>query len=284
MKNAMVMCGIGVALACVTTGGLLGVQGRLNHEGTKEIPVLRWMFPAPPNADGRSVPRRSQPTAKTSPVPTTPKTRRPGASRPVDALSEANAPPDLPGVPPARGFEIGQLFDLAPLEATGLTVHDVNALVARAQSDRAAVASERAELERARRELELREKDVAERYAKLQTMLDDIVDRRRSFETDVKTFNERVTVLYAAERQALLATASSIARLKPAAGAELIREFYAGDNGPQKVVKILAVMVPERADEILGSLDPKLAREILECRMSLIEEPRDARASRRSPR
>lgn len=47
MKNTLVMVGVGVALCCVTVGGLLGAQGRLNYEGTKNIPLLSALFTPP---------------------------------------------------------------------------------------------------------------------------------------------------------------------------------------------------------------------------------------------
>ncbi len=55
MKNLIVMGATGAGLFCATVAGLLGVQGRLNYEGTKNIPVLNSLFTAPlPSADGEA--------------------------------------------------------------------------------------------------------------------------------------------------------------------------------------------------------------------------------------
>lgn len=48
MKNVLVMVGTGSGLFVATVFGMLGVQGRLNHEGTKGIPLVSALFPAPP--------------------------------------------------------------------------------------------------------------------------------------------------------------------------------------------------------------------------------------------
>lgn len=52
MKNILVMGGAGLGLFLGTIVGLLAAQGRLNHEGTKGIPVLHSLFPAPPEEHG----------------------------------------------------------------------------------------------------------------------------------------------------------------------------------------------------------------------------------------
>ena len=51
MKNIIVMGGLGCGLFCATVVGLLGVQGRLNYEGTKGIPGLSLFFDAPPPSE-----------------------------------------------------------------------------------------------------------------------------------------------------------------------------------------------------------------------------------------
>ena len=114
--------------------------------------------------------------------------------------------------------------------------------------------------------------------------MDEITESRRRLEAAIRAFDERVTELRVDEVAALRATASSIARLRPQAGAELLLEFWNAPGGKQKVVKLLAVMQQDRADEIVGSLDPKIAHEVLERRMTLIRSGGGKRGGRRSPR
>lgn len=47
MKNIIVMAGTGIGLFVATAVGMLGIQGRLNYEGTRGIPVLSNFFAAP---------------------------------------------------------------------------------------------------------------------------------------------------------------------------------------------------------------------------------------------
>lgn len=48
MKNMLIMGGLGAVLFLGTVLGLMAVQGRLNHEGAKNIPLLNMFFPEPP--------------------------------------------------------------------------------------------------------------------------------------------------------------------------------------------------------------------------------------------
>lgn len=47
MKNILVMAGTGVGLFTATVVGLLGMQGRLNYEGTRGLPLISGFFSAP---------------------------------------------------------------------------------------------------------------------------------------------------------------------------------------------------------------------------------------------
>ena len=51
MKNLLVIGATGIGLFSATVVGLLAAQGRLNHAGTKGIPVLNSFFPEPPPAE-----------------------------------------------------------------------------------------------------------------------------------------------------------------------------------------------------------------------------------------
>lgn len=60
MKKPLVLGVGGVALFAGTVLGTLGLQGRLNHEGTQGIPVLSSFFPAAPQTDpGHEPPGKS---------------------------------------------------------------------------------------------------------------------------------------------------------------------------------------------------------------------------------
>jgi hypothetical protein len=248
------------------------VQGRLNYEGTRHIPILNALFAAP--VEDRSAgsatppppPARVPAAVETVPQPA-------AADQAPVGKPGAEAVPSPAGMPAGRGFRTGQLFDLARIEAAGLTVAEINAIVEQARADRRQLAAERAELRRQRLELEMRERDVEERR-----QLQEVVAERGRLEQAVREFNARVTEIRIDEMAALEEAARSIARLTPAAGAELMVEFWQGDDGPNKVVKLLAVMAADRADEILACLDTRRAREILEKRMTVIR-PRATEAA-----
>lgn len=52
MKNVLIMSGVGVGLFSATVVGLLGVQGRLNYEGTRGVPMLSSLFDPPTETEG----------------------------------------------------------------------------------------------------------------------------------------------------------------------------------------------------------------------------------------
>ncbi|MCA8943643.1 MAG: hypothetical protein KDB80_13850 [Planctomycetes bacterium] len=52
MKNILIMTGVGVGLFSATVVGLLGVQGRLNYEGTRGVPLLSMFFAPSPASEG----------------------------------------------------------------------------------------------------------------------------------------------------------------------------------------------------------------------------------------
>ena len=55
MKNILVMAGTGIGLFVATAVGLLGMQGRLNYEGTRGIPLLANFFAEPESIPGEGV-------------------------------------------------------------------------------------------------------------------------------------------------------------------------------------------------------------------------------------
>jgi DNA-directed RNA polymerase subunit F len=263
MKNILVMGAVGVALCCVTVGGLLGAQGRLNYEGTKNIPLLNALFtpPAPPapRADPEEKPHsvaRSR-VAHVAPTPV-----RNGDLESGDGASGA-------GMPTANGFAPGGLIDLPKLSASGMTIDEVNAIVEQVRNTKIELAKERAEMQQLRRDLEVRERDVTTRQAHVTGLMRQVLDGRATLERAIKDFNERVVELPAEQEAAYAGIARTIAKLVPEAGAELIVDFWQTPGGQAKVVKILAVMPEDRADEILACLDTKRVREILEKRMTV---------------
>jgi DNA-directed RNA polymerase subunit F len=277
MKNILVMVAVGVALCCVTVGGLLGAQGRLNYEGTRNIPLLNTLFTPPtPRADPEEKPHsgvRSR-VARVAPAPARKRDPMTG-----DGASGA-------GMPTPNGFAPGELIDLPKLSASGMTIDEVNAIVEQARKTKIELAKERAELQQLRRDLEVRERDVAARQARVTGLMQQVIDGRATLERAIKDFNARVVELPAEEEAAYAGIARTIAKLVPEAGAELIVDFWQTPGGQAKVVKILAVMPEDRADEILACLDTKRVREILEKRMTVkrMTVKRTGRDKKQKPR
>jgi hypothetical protein len=69
VKSVLVMAGTGTALFAGTVVGLLGVQGRLNHDGTRGIPVLSMFFPAPPEEHASADKTYAEPAAAAHAAP-----------------------------------------------------------------------------------------------------------------------------------------------------------------------------------------------------------------------
>ena len=326
MKNILIMTTMGVGLFCVTVVALLGVQGRLNHAGTQNIPLLSSLF-APPPVDehkaGDAEKKRGasgghgeksdseDETAKSEPpidyvmgesIKEAPKAKGghggghgggedEAAADSEEEIENLETPSRPDAVDPRKAeqerrqreftraaenlrenndrYETGRLFDLRKLEPSGMTVDEVNNLVAQTRKMQETIELERKVLEKQRRDLEVRERDIADRQARLDNLINEVDAERKKVEQTVEDINKKLVELSVDEVAALKETARTVGSLDAQAARELVLDYWRTPDGQTKVIKILAVMEAAKVDEIIAQMETRQMREILEKRMTI---------------
>lgn len=288
MRNQLAMVGTGLGLFVLTVLALLGVQGRLTYEGTKQIPLLHSCFPEPEAPAPRRLPRPSsgdgtaggtvaQDPAVSTPAQSEQVEGAAGRETPVEGAVEGALPMKgaaaLAGTDgPYGGIDQGDplfAFDRLP---PGMTVEEIDAVIAHARQAEAELVAARAEVEARDRGLRARERDLEERQEQLTRLLEQVEEERAKVEARIAALHGSVIALRPDEAAAYRATASTVASLDPEIARNLIEDYWQSADGQERAVRILSVMEPRRADAILGLLDTKMMREILERRMAVVQE------------
>lgn len=276
VRNHLAMAGTGIGLFAVTVVALLGVQGRLTHEGTKHIPLLHSCFPTPeapaPRRPARPVQRgtRGAVTGLGEKLPE----RDEGVLEPLDPHREQGVGGGRPGGQPEGRVKEARpagdrLFDFDRL-LPGISVEELDAALAHARRAAAEVVAARAELDERAQGLEARERDLEARQEQILRLLERVETERARVEARIAAFDGSAVVLRQDQEAACKAAASTVASLEPEVARALIEDYWRTAEGQAQAVRILAVMEPRRADAILGLLDTAVLRQILERRMSIV--------------
>jgi hypothetical protein len=277
------MVGTGLGLFVLTVLALLGVQGRLTYEGTKQIPLLHSCFPEPEAPAPRRLPRppSGEGTAGGT-VAQDPAVSTPAQAGQVDGAAgrETKVEGALPveGVAALAGTDwpYGEIDGGDPLFAfdrlpPGMTVEEIDAVIAHARQAEAELVAARAEVEERDRGLRARERDLEARQEQLTRLIEQVEEERAKVEARIAAFHSSVIALRPDEAAAYRATANTVASLDPEIARNLIEDYWRSADGQERVVKILSVMEPRRADAILGLLDTRVMREVLERRMAVVQ-------------
>ena len=266
MKNALVLGGLGAGLFAGTIVLLLGLQGRLNHEGMKDIPLVGALFPAPP------APAEPDPHAGEAAAPG-PETAASGPSgiglkaerrlpygvgesilkpRPAAAAGNGEGGGEGGAAQAPEGGEAGKgaadseanqfqhkVEDLLgqgqyrrgrlfdfPRLESGIGVDELNEMLRRAREAQLAAEQERAALQRQAAGLAVREADVRDRYEAVARMMQEVETKRAELEAKIEAFNDQVILIQPADETALKGAARSLASLEPQVARDVLLTMW----------------------------------------------------------
>lgn len=309
MKNILIMAVAGIGLFAGTVVGVLAATGRLNHEGTRGIPVVEGLFAAPeegPESDGmvpdgsvtsgveRPMLAREDPLElNTDPLFEKPLSQAVGHQRePENGLESVRQPQDLElsqhprdGETPEdteHRHEMENLFGQGQYRAggyfrfqsvdSGISADEINEMWRRARE--ALVDAERRatvidELESL---LAVREQDLHDREAALAAKMKQIEDQQRTLDDRITQFHDDVNMVRNSELEPLKSVGGILASMEPETAGLVIQEWWKTDEGQDRAVKVLSVMGSDEANAIIGALPIQQVRDFLEKRLRLTRE------------
>jgi DNA-binding transcriptional MerR regulator len=309
MKHYLIMAAAGIGLFVATVIGLLGMQGRLNHEGTRGIPLLGALFPAPAeptppdratDAGGPAAGSRGEGLGKEERTPYRlgeslfdgskdagePKHGEPPAAHdgapatqdPPTATSRPTDPQDpqwehkVEDLMSEGAYERGRYFKFPRLEA-GISVQAINDILKDARDQRARIEEERAVLARRKAELDARELDIKDRQEDVQRRIQELEQLRGRIEQEIKDAHGTVLLIKQTEMARWREHAKSVAALGSRKAADILLEWWKTEEGQEKVLKTLAAMPEDSRDQVLAALSVPQVRELLDRRLQVIVEP-----------
>ncbi|MHC5062354.1 MAG: MotE family protein [Planctomycetota bacterium] len=303
MKNILVMAGTGVGLFTATVVGLLGMQGRLNYEGTRGLPLISSLFSAPeeqpqePAAEGDAAEDESQ----AADTPEDPKVDLLGAGSGVKITERSVSFDDEAGKEsgdkkPPTGEEseqtkkqdkakalqakpspreewmrqeqsargkAGEFFKFPQME-TSLTVEEINEIYRYAKQAQEAADRRLNALDEREKKLEQRERDVQDRGKALSGQILEIQRMERELQDKVAEFEGKVLLISKSKEQDLQPYADSLAAFEPDKAAEIVRNMWETESGRLRISMVLKIMDPEVANTILSELEVTEIKDILD--------------------
>jgi hypothetical protein len=265
VKEWIALGGLATGLFVVALLGALAVQGRLDHEGTRGIPILERLFEAPEDtaadplgagdadADADEVAQQDLPRGQDLR----------GQDRPAAEGSAGEA----------RSPEVQGLFEFPRLDS-GMTADDLERIlrVAREAEQRARL--ERARVEAAEAELFARQRDLEDREASIAMQMLRVDQERSRLEERIAEFERDVLLVEQDELRGLREYARTLASFEPVRAAAIVLQEWELDEGRKRIVKVLAVMDPADADAILAQIDVAQTRQVLLERLKIVLEPK----------
>jgi flagellar motility protein MotE (MotC chaperone) len=258
VKAKLLLAGLSVLAFLVSLVGLLALQGRLDYEGTRGIPVLGSFFAAPPASDAAT---ETRPSVEAQDSPDAPAVQSPAASGGDGQPAQSHAGQRAPR---------GALFEFPPLQSNLTPEEMTSALVS---------------LEVRRRDLDRREAQIAREKEELSGLARDMEERRKAVRADMamvqsaseevdlrlKTFRGESSLLEQQEQKNYKEQADRFAVMDPQKAAELLLEM--GPESEDKAAKLLSLMDAETAARVLGEMDPKRGARIVTRSLKLVREP-----------
>lgn len=260
MRDWLALSGLGVGLFVAALFGTLALQGRLDHAGTRGIPVVSWLF-EDPAADLQVLPGPVQDPAATA-----------GSAGPgeVGDPEAESAEPDATGdAVPGDG-----LFEFPRLDS-GLTAEDLERILRAARAAEEAARVERARIDAAEADLLARQRDLEDRESRIAAQMLRVDQERDRLERRIADFERKVLLVEQDELRGLREYARSLSSFDPQRAAEIVLQEWDTEDGRKRIVKVLAVMDPADADSILARIDRERIREVLLERLKIVLEPRD---------
>ena len=160
-------------------------------------------------------------------------------------------------------YRRGKLFSFPRLES-GLSVSELDAMVASAQELKKTLDRTRAALEQREADLSAREADLQDREAAVLEKMRDVLQQRTQLEEEISSFQDSYTLVRSNEVEQFELWATTLAGQDATKSSEIIMELWNTEEGRAKAVKILKVMSTEARDEIFAVLTAEQTREILD--------------------
>lgn len=251
MREGLATAGLGVGLFVTALAGTLAVQGRLDADGIRGLPVISWFTGAGEDLE-------EGPQEPVSPGPQGGGTR--GGSRSAATDGAANETPGL--------------FEIPKLES-GISAEDVERFLQQAKAAHEAAEQERALVAAETRALETRQRDLEDRENAIAQAMSRVDAEREKLERRIEEFERQVLLVQRDEIRALRDYGRSLAAFDPERAASIVGQEWESETGRKRIVRVLALMEPGDADAVLGALPDARLREVLLERMKVVVETRD---------
>lgn len=254
MKATMLKVLVGSVLCVGSLLGVLSMTGRLDYEGTKNIPLLRSFFSAPPDDDG---PVRAGARA---PKPARSRPARSAAARTGEqAVQRDLQEPSGDGQDPIDGL------------AT-LTPEQINEAWQRVQAALAEIEDRKNALDLRERELEVLADDVAWRQNELGVERTKLEQSHRALDARIQKFQEQVKLIRTDDIAALKRNAQTLASFDAEKAAALIAEQWKTERGQDEILRTIEFMDRYRLNEILATMPNELVQDVLRLRTRVVKE------------
>ncbi|MGE0144689.1 MAG: hypothetical protein AB7I19_14620 [Planctomycetota bacterium] len=246
MREGLAIAGLGTGLFVSAMVGTLAVQGRLNSDGLRSLPVISWFAGAQLQAQDDQLPP-PEPSVGKQPDRPTPKSREP---------------------------EETGLFGFPKLDS-GMTVSDLERILQQAYAVQAAAEQERALVAADKSTLEVRQRDIEDRETAIAQRMLEVERERERLDRRIAEFERQVLLVERDEVRALRDYGRSLAAFEPARAARIVEEEWQSETGKKRIVRVLALMGPTEADAILAAMPDARLRDVLLERMKVVLEPKD---------
>ncbi len=308
MKSFLIMTVAGIGLFSATVVGLLAATGRLNHEGTKDIPIIGGFFPEPADEPGGEDPDqadRSQDKGQTAPLLQREKPmgvntdllfERP-KSQPVGSSQELEDETGIelqePGISqhPRDGetpedtrhrHDMEELFGQGQYRAggyfrfqavaAGIGADEINDMWRRAKAALKETEQRQSALDGQEKLLAVREQDLHDREETLAKKMKEIEAEQRKLDERIVQFHNDVKMVRNNEVEPLKSVASILASMEPETAALVVQDWWKTEESQDRALKILSVMDSEAQNAILAALPLPQIRDFLEKRLRLSRE------------
>ena len=267
MRNVLIMVGTAVALFAATVIGMLGLLGRLNHEGTAGIPLISALFP--PEEIGEP-PQTSPPAADPQ--------ASPPVEDPADDAHREEHTPVTPSTIPAnalleRGsYRPGALFAFPALDS-GLTADEVNSYLGKAKEMLADAERKLTALDEREAELTARQRDIEDRENAISEKMIQVNLVREALDKRILEFEKDVTLVRQSDTKGIKDYARTLASFSPNKASAYVLEEWKTEAGRRRIIRVMALMQADAADAIIAEMDNARIKEVLVERLKVIVEP-----------
>lgn len=297
MKSVLLMTLAGTGLFGGTVVGLLGVQGRLNFDGTRGVPVLEEFFKEPkaegedaratlpgeepprleglgreavlprelgPSLDGAEIPAGGQPAVEPAEGDET------GAAhgRAADGQNgQTGHPADFEhrkeGLMGQDQYRRGKLFVFPQLDS-GMSVGELDRILKAAEQLKSDLVRRQASLDQRDADLAAREADIEDRQRAVLEKMREVLQQRSKLTEEITAFERTYTLVRGNEVAQFTGYAERLGSLDSEKASQIILQMWQTEEGQARATKILKLMSGEAKDELFSVLTAEQTQAILD--------------------